>query len=461
MRAQWTLLLWAPLLIAQQGGEFRPAYQPFRYDEDWSSMADSSRRTDWLDRLKHISLGHQGWYLTLGGEIRERFELLDQPGFGTGPEDQNGYFLQRYLLSGDFHFGSRLRFFGELQSGLEYGRNGGPRPTDADTLEVHQAFLDWKLAESSQTSVTLRVGRQELGFGSGRLISAAEGLNLRRSLDGVRLIATTGKLVWNATTLRLLKTSNGVFDDTPDHTQTYWGAGVVAPNPLWNGGKFSLHYHGLDRKNAIFEKGAGRAIRHTLGLRVWQNEGAWDFNYEGFAQWGSFVWRPIRAWAISEDTGYTLGGRLFRPRFGFRSDITSGDHGPADRALRSFDPLFPAAPVYSGPSGLLGPTNLIDATPSIRLPVRKTLTLTLESSTFWRESLGDGIYSPFITPIRRGESNRQRYVATAPSATIGWQVERHVFCSVIYTHFLTGGFFEIAQPNRDVNYVAAWMSYRF
>ena len=182
------LLLWASTLVAQQVDVSRPAYQVFRYDEDWSSLADSSRRGDWLDPLKYISLGRPGWFLTLGGEIRERFELLDEPGFGTGPEDQNGYFLQRYLLSGDFHFGDRLRFFGEVQSGLEYGRTGGGRPTDIDKLSLHQAFVDWKLARSADHSITLRVGRQELGFRSGRLISPAEGLNVRRSMDGARLM---------------------------------------------------------------------------------------------------------------------------------------------------------------------------------------------------------------------------------------------------------------------------------
>jgi hypothetical protein len=117
----------------QAPSDARPSFQAFRYDEDWSSLADSSKRSDWLDVLKYISLGRPGWFVTLGGEVREKFELLDQPGFGTGPKDDTGYFLQRYLLSSDFHFGPRLRFFTELQSGFENGRNGrptahGPRP---------------------------------------------------------------------------------------------------------------------------------------------------------------------------------------------------------------------------------------------------------------------------------------------------------------------------------------------
>ena len=75
-------------------------------------------------------------------------------------------------LGQDFSLDARFRVFTELERGLEQGRNGGPRPTDRDPLDLHQAFLDWKVVRSEARSVTLRFGRQELGFGSGRLIGA-------------------------------------------------------------------------------------------------------------------------------------------------------------------------------------------------------------------------------------------------------------------------------------------------
>jgi hypothetical protein len=168
---------------------------------------------------------------------------------------------------------------------------------------------------------------------------------------------------------------------------------------------------------------------------------------------------PIRAWAVSEDTGYTVRKRILQPRIGIRADIASGDAGKSRRTLGSFDPLFPALPVYSGPSGLLGPTNLIDVTPSLRLKLSKAATATLECSSFWRESTHDSVYSPFITPIRATGSNAP-YVATAPSVTLAWQANRHLFYSAIYTRFLTGGFFAGSPPDKDVNYIASWISYR-
>jgi hypothetical protein len=52
--------------------------------------------------------------------------------------------LARFALGmpGDLHLGERFRFFGELASSLEAGRNGGPRAgLDEKQLYVHQGFF--------------------------------------------------------------------------------------------------------------------------------------------------------------------------------------------------------------------------------------------------------------------------------------------------------------------------------
>jgi hypothetical protein len=106
---------------------------------------------------------------------------------------------------------------------------------------------------------------------------------------------------------------------------------------------------------------------------------------------------------------------------------------------------------------------LIDVSPSWRLQIKKA-SLTLESSSFWRESLEDGIYSPSVgsaPPVRRSGTSRARYVATALSATIAYQPTPHVFVAATYTHFVAGQFLKENPPGHDINYVASWISYRF
>jgi len=69
--------------------------------------------------------------------------------------------------------------------------------------------------------------------------------------------------------------------------------------------------------------------------------------------------------------------------------------------------------------------------------------------------------TPASEAMKPANPNASRYLATAPSAIVAWQATRHMAYSIIYTHFFTGDFFQVERPNRNVNYLAAWISYRF
>src|SRR5262245_18915574 len=267
-----------------------PPFQALRYDENWGYLEDESRRSEWLDRLKYIPLNNRGWYLSLGGEARIRYEYFSQFNFGIGPQDDDGYLLQRYLLHADAHFGKRVRVFAQLQSGIESGRNGGPRLTDDDRLEVHQAFLDLKFGDEAR-SLTVRVGRHKMDFGAGRLISAAEGLNLRRSFDGMRVIYRHGPWLINGQVDKLVSIKPGLFNDAPDPSQTFWGVGATRSRPKIRGGH-QFAYIALDRKVGRFDQGSGRDLRHTAIARTYGASddavGQFDYNFDAIFQWGRF-----------------------------------------------------------------------------------------------------------------------------------------------------------------------------
>lgn len=145
-----------------------------RWDENWSYLRDHAQRSDYFDPVKHIPLNSHGWYLSIGGESRTRLEYFRNATFGSAPGARNGFLIQRHLLHGDVHLGAHARVFLQLQSGLEHGRVGGPRATDKDVLDVHQAFVDLNTSENPKRAVTFRLGRQELEFGSGHYFSASE-----------------------------------------------------------------------------------------------------------------------------------------------------------------------------------------------------------------------------------------------------------------------------------------------
>ncbi|MDD1789872.1 alginate export family protein, partial [Burkholderia gladioli] len=67
-----------------------------RWQENWGALADPCLPRKPLDALKYIPLsGDPSWYLSLGANLRERFEFNDAPLFGLGGGRADGYVIQR------------------------------------------------------------------------------------------------------------------------------------------------------------------------------------------------------------------------------------------------------------------------------------------------------------------------------------------------------------------------------
>lgn len=51
-----------------------PSYKVLRFDESYLYLGDAGKRADLFDPIKYIPLrtGDPFWYLTIGGELRER-----------------------------------------------------------------------------------------------------------------------------------------------------------------------------------------------------------------------------------------------------------------------------------------------------------------------------------------------------------------------------------------------------
>jgi hypothetical protein len=114
-----------------------PTYTLLRYDEDYSFLANPANRTEPLDVIKYIPLFNLGpsYFVTLGGDIREQYEFIQNDNFGLGSVNNHGYWLQRLMPYSDWHFGPFFRAFVQLKSSEEEGREPGPRPIDRKRLD--------------------------------------------------------------------------------------------------------------------------------------------------------------------------------------------------------------------------------------------------------------------------------------------------------------------------------------
>ena len=435
-----------------------PAFKPLRYDENYAYLRDSEVVAAPLDGIKFIPLRADGArFLTLGGEIRERYEYYENSSWGSGPQDSDGYLLQRYMIHADAHFGDSFRLFTQLKSGLENGRVGGPRPTDEDRLDLNQAFFDFRPAAAP---VTLRIGRQEMSYGSLRLVAFREGPNVRLAFDGVKAILELPRWQVDTFATRPVQTKPGTFDDRGDPKTDLWGVYAVTPVAWLPAGHADIYYLGLDRENAHFDQGTADERRDTLGTRLWGKDKHWDYNLELVYQFGTFGAGKIRAWTVASDVGFTFTAVRLRPRFGFRADVTSGDANPNDSDLQTFNPLFPRGS-YFGEPALIGPSNHVDFHPQLDLVFKDRLTLTIDWDWFWREDKRDAIYGPAVNVLRSGDASAARFVGDQVELALGWRVNRHVTFTGDYARFYAGDFLKETPPGRDVTYFSAWVAFRF
>ena len=438
----------------------RPSFLNLRYDEDWSLLRDPAHRSGAWDHLKYMPLGSRdGYYLSLGAEARLRYERFENPGFGSEPQDPQGYYLQRILLHSDLHLGARARLFAQLESSLQAGRSGGPRPTDENHLDLHQAFLDLTLGAPG-ASLTLRVGRQEIEFGSSRLISTRDGLNTRLAMDAVRALGSFGPWRASAHVFRPVLAVRGVFDDSRDRRRLLWGAYLARVDLAPPATNAVLYYIALDRNAGRFDQGTAPERRHTLGFRLWGSRGAWDQNWEAAFQFGRFGTGSIRGWDIATDNGYTLRRTPGRPRVGLRLDVTSGDADRHEPKLGTFNALFPGT-AYSGLAGQIGPANAIDVAPSVSFRPTRRLGVTLGVMRFWRHRLDDGVYGIGINLLRPGNQSSARHIGDQATLQASYAVDPYLTFFVTASYFRAGRFLHETPPGEDVGYVSAWAAYRF
>lgn len=438
----------------------RPSYGSLRFEEDWSPLRDPALRTDPLDPLKWLPLNGDGSaYLTLGGELRARYESSRNPVFGLGSPRRNDYTLLRSFLFADLHLGPHLRGFVELASGFAPGWRGEPPVTQKDELDLLQGFAEVSLPLPGG-GLMLRSGRQEMSFGSSRLVSVRESPNIRRAFDGVRAAWIGGGATRiDAFVVRPVAPDRGVFDDNNDKAQLFWGAYGTAAIPVVPGLRADLYYLGLEREEARFAQGTATERRHTLGTRLFGKRDGFDWNVEAAIQFGSFGSAEIRAWTVSANLGYTFADLPFSPRLGLNADAISGDRNPNDGRLGTFNPLFPKLPYFSE-ANLVAPANLLDIQPNLTLALTPKLNLILGWNPLWKQAEADAFYAPPLTPVRGTAGGSGRFIGQQTSASFEWSATEHLTIGGSYVDYAPGERLRQAGA-RPGRFFAGWAQWIF
>jgi len=447
---------WLGIALLLAADAARARFRPLRFEDDFSSQRRActagSRSACW----KHRPVGTH-MRLSVGGDLRWRYEYTGNPRYGLEPQDPRGTRMQRYSAFADLQLGEHWRGFAQLASSRTGGRIAGPSPVDENRLDPTNLFVEWRSASRGDDGIGMRVGVQELQFGSARLIDAREGPNVRRSFEAVRAYASHG--AWRVDAFAAAPRQNrpGSFDDARSSTQVLRGIYATRSAATTSWDVYVLHH---EDDLARYVQGTARERRWTIGARAFGKRNGWDWNWESVVQRGRFGNAGIRAWSLATETGHTFEDARGQPRLALLVGIASGDRDPDDNRLGTLNPLYPRGN-YFGDEATLGPRNFFNLHPALTAQLTPRVQLNASLDFFWRHSTRDGIYAPNGSLIASAAGSRARHVATIVSLGVDVAAAPGWSASAAVAYAKPGEFLREAGAGDALSLVSFTLQYRF
>lgn len=253
------------------------AHAGLHYNNDFSYLDDGQSPVYFGDRLKRLYQRDDRW-LDIGGNLRLR--LHDERGLGRqqgtvllDDATSNPLLLQLRLYT-DMRVNKSLRIFAEGIYADAVAGNSGYR---ARTNEVNRAdflnlFVDYKTSDDFK----LRLGRQQIRYGSRRLLAGPAWANTSRSHDGAKLIYRADGFQIDTFYFHPVSIQPDQFDDVTDDRRLFgiWSTTTVADRLA------DVFYVGFEDTRPGRER-----LLHNIGGRI-KGGSEWLYELEGIGQFG-------------------------------------------------------------------------------------------------------------------------------------------------------------------------------
>jgi len=450
------ILLLVIILGISASAQQTPDFKKMRYDDVFYREPDSTRNT--YNKIKYIPLGQDSaYYASVGGDIRYQYIVTKNNKWGDESDTADGYLLSRYLFHTDIHL-DRFRVFAQFQSSLANSLPD-PSPVDENTADIHQLFADVNLLGRQETNLVVRVGRQEMLYGSQRLIGVREGPNSRLAFDGANVLLNKDNFKSDVFYTHPVANVPGAFNDKFNENAKLWGSyNVFNAVPFIQ--NIDLYYLGLWKRNSDFDGTEGRELRHSIGTRIWKNNGNWKYDFEAVFQFGKHAGTSLRAYTLSSNSSYTFQDVKLQPTLGLKTELISGDKHADDNRIQTFNPLYPRG-AYFGLVALIGPSNLYDIHPSIDLALTKNLNFGIDYDMFWRWSINDGLYAPNMQLLYSGQGTNKSFIGTQLGSNIEYDPNPYLSFVLEGSWFDAGAFLKEAGTGKDYLYAAFTAQLKF
>lgn len=410
---------------------------PF-FDANYNYIDDpKNTQLDWLDCLKRIH-PNDCWLLSFGGEFRARYDNeVDSRLTGRN----NVYELYRTRLYGDLWYRDNFRIYIEYIDAFTANQDLAPLAIDINRSDLLNAFADVKVWEYKEKPVYVRVGRQELCYGSQRLISPLDWANTRRTFEGVKGFWHGEKLDLDAFWTRPVQVFPGRYDAGDVNRQF---AGLWTTYRPKKGQAIDMYYLYFDQPFQLQARlpvnGRGGQNVNTVGARYagdYDQALLWDF--EGMWQFGEIINNSISAGAATAGLGYHCKDVCLNPTFWAYIDHADGDQSGGRGG--TFNQLFPFGHFYFGFIDVVGRQNINDFNLHAIVYPAKWIQALAQVHFFYLDSGRDALYNAGGAAIRRSpRGNAGVHVGNEIDFLVNFHLSPHQDVLLSYSTLYAGEF---------------------
>ncbi len=390
------------------------------------------------------------WQQEFGLEERIRYEYKQDFDFNESVKDNGSLFFHRLKLNSQTSLldDNKKNILDVFIEGLD-AQTGSfqtkATATQVDNFDLHQAYVN--LHRLLGQGIDVKVGRQEIVYGAGRLIAQPAWSNRMRHFDAAVAHFYTPKIYADLIYAQDVKYDDNNFNRSLDEeylTGVYSGYQKDKNSFLLEGYFLAQVVNTTDLPTT----------RYTVGGR-WQGKLPADIlcDVEIPFQFGHAGTKDIRAMAAHVDFSKELTSWTWKPKWTLELNRAGGDIDPNDSEVNTFNPLYQSTHTPYGDLDFFRWQNMREVALNVSLSPTKKLKLRPQTNFFWLDSKFDSWVNASGTTLRSQTSgDRNYYVGQELSLKVNYDVSKNIKLESGYAHFFTGGFIKDTGADDDVDW---------
>lgn len=392
--------------------------------------------------------------ITWEGQLRYRYEnrtLLDYrlPGtFGRAATqtltDRGDVSVMRTRVGATLKLAPGVRGFFSLQDARTMGAEGSPGGSLAN-VDLFNAWVD--MDSLGRNPLHLRLGRQVLQYGEGRVLAGADWGNAGRGYDGARLRWAPAKLQVDGFVAWINEGRLNGQDRVLSGVDALWRPSKSAEAELY------AFHRSFGDAGWTGETGAKGSLKDlTSGARTRVQRGQFELRAEGAVQSGERARDDVQSWfAVGRLTAELRNAwktRLFVERM-----HASGDEDPVDGTFGRFDPVYWGGHNFQGALDVAAASNLDDLAGGFTAVPRKGWTLQGEYHVFTLADEHDVWTDDAGTTLRRNAAGLAgTQLGRELDVTARWDTRSKVSVLAGASRFWTGDYVRATGGGSDINW---------